>query len=411
MSTTHKALADFQDRVRSAGETMGTAAAAIDTFLTPQNVIEKTVSVDGTEVPMYRVQFNNARGPYKGGIRFHHEVNLDEVTSLAGAMAIKTAVVGVPMGGGKGGAQFNPKEFDAEFSGQVARAWATEMADHIGVDADIPAPDVNTNPGLMAAMLDAYETAVGHSEPGVITGKPIAVGGSLGRGTATAQGGVYVLMKYFAQQGIDPAGKTVLVQGFGNAGSYVAKLLHDAGLKIVGASDSRGGIYNADGIDPYVAAENKANRQPLGEGIDAEMVPGDQFVTQQADILVLAALEGAVTADNADDVQATVVLELANNPTTEEADAILAGKDTVVIPDVLANAGGVTVSYFEWVQNRMGFYWTEAEVQEKLKPIMEKALAGVEEKAQLHDTTLRKAAYILGLGRILEAMRLRGRIS
>lgn len=406
-------LQDVQSRIEQAADILKVPVTTIKSFLEPDRIIEDIISVPEDEtmvdVPVYRVQFNNARGPYKGGIRFHPDADVEEVTSLAAAMAIKTAVIDIPFGGAKGGAQFDPRLYSPDFSYRVARQWAMVMAPHIGVDQDIPAPDVNTTSEIMAVILDSYEQGTGRSEPGVVTGKPIALGGSLGRDTATAQGGVYVLEKYLDTIGDSLSGKTVVVQGFGNAGGHMATLLHERGAKIVGVSDSRGGIYAEDGFDPSIVVENKSQQQSLGEGIEAMEISRDELVIQTADILILAALEGAITVDNAERVQAGLILELANNPITAAADKLLEEKGVIVIPDVLANAGGVTVSYFEWVQNRTGERWPATLVQEKLQPIMESGLAQVQSRAAHYGTSLRSGAYVLGLERIIAAMELRSR--
>jgi glutamate dehydrogenase/leucine dehydrogenase len=370
------------------------------------------------------VQFNNARGPYKGGIRYHQDADIDEVKALAAAMAIKCAVVDIPFGGAKGGVQFNPKHMSIEDIEKVSRAFARSFADDIGVDKDIPAPDVYTNPTVMATMLDEYEKTVGRSEPGVITGKPIELGGSLGRGSATAQGGAYVLQEFIDT--IHPKKKdlTVAIQGFGNAGSNIAKILHYMGYTIVAVSDSKGGVYSTQGIDPEHAVKVKHEKDDLThmycegtvcdleklERDNAKIIKKGDIITEECDILIPAALDGVINKDNAKDVKAKVILELANGPTTPEADEILKQKGVTIIPDVLANAGGVTTSYFEWTQNRNGFYWSEEDVQEKLKPIMVKAFTDIWKLSKEKNISLRDAAFALGVDRIIQASRLRGRI-
>jgi glutamate dehydrogenase/leucine dehydrogenase len=413
--STQKPLDDFLARIDTAITTLKIDPSIALSLRTPYNIIDTTLSVTtekGEEqFHAYRVQYNNARGPYKGGIRFHPHADLAEVTSLAGAMAVKCAVVGIPLGGGKGGVQFNPKDYSTADVHQVAAAWARAMAGAIGPHKDIPAPDVNTNPEIMAVMLQAYEKEVGESAPGTFTGKPIILGGSAGRTPATGQGGVYVLMKYLSEKGIDHKGMKVAIQGMGNVGSFAAKILHEEGFTIVGVSDSRGGVYNPEGIDAHLAAENKANRAPLDTGIDAEPVDGDIFVEVDCDILIVAALEGSLHEENANNIKAGIILELANGPTTKEADEIFESRDVVVIPDVLANAGGVTVSYFEWMQNNSGWYWDDVEVQEKLQIIMDKALLDVLDMQEKYQTTMRDGAYLLGVGRLVEAMSLRSGLS
>lgn len=378
----------------------------------------------GTETfPAYRVQFNNARGPYKGGIRFHPDADLDEVTALAAAMAVKCAVVNIPLGGAKGGIAFNPKVYDRRDIERIARAYIRALHEHIGVDRDIPAPDVYTTSEIMGWMLDEYEGIVQRSEPGMITGKPLALGGSKGRDEATAQGGVYVLAAHIADLGRRPQELSVAIQGFGNAGMVAAKLLHTAGYKIVALSDSKGTLHSPEGLDPYRVEEAKRGGSAVTslycEGTvcdearlradSAEVLPPEAVLSVPCDVLIPAALDNQIRADTAPGVQAQIILELANNPTTPEADALLAERGITVIPDVLANAGGVTVSYFEWVQNRQQYYWTLEQVQHSLREIMVDAYRAVVQRSQMDASTYRRAAYLLGMERIHEAMRLRGR--
>lgn len=393
----------------------------------PDRVIEKEIAVQtsrGQETfKVYRVQFSNARGPYKGGIRFHPAADLDEVKALAAAMAIKTAVVNLPLGGGKGGVQFDPKDRPASDIEQVSRAWGRALAPHLGADKDIPAPDVYTNPQVMAYVLDEYEKTTGRSEPGMITGKPIALGGSAGRDTATAQGGVYVLQALLKKTNQSLRGLRVAVQGFGNAGCNAAFILHKLGAKIVAVSDSQGGLASERGLDPHRVYEAKMQSRSVrdlycrGSVCDearlsedkVEVVTNEEVLECECDVLIPAALDNQIHKDNADKIKARIVLELANGPTAPEADEILNRKGVKVVPDVLANAGGVTVSYFEWVQNRSGYYWTEAEVLEKLRPVMENGFRDVWDLADNKALSLRDAAFALAVGRIAEALRWRGR--
>ena len=360
----------------------------------------------------YRVQFNNARGPYKGGIRFHPDANLDEVKALAAAMAIKCAVVGIPLGGGKGGVQFDPKTHSPAEIEQVARAWVRAMAPHIGVDTDIPAPDVYTTPQIMGYMLDEYEKIVGKSEPGMITGKPLAIGGSLGRDKATAQGGVYVLEAFLEKLGQTIKGQKIIVQGFGNAGAHAAEILHNLGALIVGVSDSKNGIYDERGLQIHdvINAKEEAGVVAAHAKDGIRVVSNEALLTMPCDILIPAALDGQLHENNAKIIQAKYILELANGPTTPEADRIFEERDITVIPDVLANAGGVTVSYFEWVQNRMGYYWTDEEVQARLKPIMVSAFESLWNFTREKDIPQRSAAFALAVSRIIEASKARGRV-
>lgn len=404
---------NIQKRIETAAKILELDSHSIKLLLTPENIVEKTLQVETSQgkksFPAYRVQFNNARGPYKGGVRFHHEADLDEVSALAAGMAIKCSVVGIPLGGAKGGVTINPKEYTEADLEQVSRAFAREMTPYLGVDKDIPAPDVYTNGQTMAWMLDEYEKVIGKNEPGMITGKPIVLGGSLGRDTATAQGGVYVLHQYLETVEGSVKPKRIVIQGLGNAGGVAAEILHKAGHTIIGVSDSSGGVWSDVGFDPSLVMKNKEERKKLGEGLKLNSVTNEELLLLPCDVLVVAALDNQLREDNADQVKAKIILELANGPTTPEADKIFESKGIIVIPDVLANAGGVTVSYFEWVQNRQQYYWSLAEVQEKLKVIMVDSLHEVMNYQKKHMTSLRGAAYLLAIHRLYEAMKLRGR--
>ncbi len=378
-------------------------------FFDAENILEDTLEVNGKKYPAYRVQFNSDRGPYKGGIRFHPEADIDEVKTLAALMALKCAVVNIPLGGGKGGVQCNPKEMTQEELEEVSRAWVRAFADKIGPDQDIPAPDVYTNPQVMAWMTDEYQKVTGLSVFGTFTGKPIPLGGSLARGSATAQGGVYVLERLRKNFNL-PEKPKVIVQGFGNAGSFAAQILESLGYSIVGISDSRGAVYNSEGIN---IQEVKAIKETGGSfdstSLEGEKMSNEELLVQECDILIPAALDNQITKENAGDIKAKVVLELANGPTTPEADTILHEKGVYVIPDILANAGGVTVSYFEWVQNRMHYYWSEEEVQEKLLTIMNNASDAVWGRSDNGYIPLRDAAFMLSMERIIETHSIRGR--
>lgn len=386
----------------------------IATLMEPDAIRQATLTVEtkkgAEEFPAYRVQFNNARGPYKGGIRFHPNADIEEVKALAATMAVKCAVIDVPLGGAKGGVAFDPKQYDQSDIEKISRAYIRAMQPYVGVDIDIPAPDVYTTPEIMSRMLDEYEKIVGHSEPGMITGKPLSLGGSIGRDTATAQGAVYVLDAYVRDQKLEPRNIKVAIQGFGNAGGVMAKLLHDAGCLLVAVSDSKGTLHSKHGLDPNRVEEAKKiggsviSDENLGEALEIDAVLG-----VDCDILIPAALDNQIRKDNVANVKAGIILELANNPTTPEADKLLAERGVTVIPDVLANAGGVTVSYFEWVQNRQQFYWTKEEVDARLKQKMASAYQTLTEQMKAHNISYRKAAYRLGMFRIHTAMQLRGR--
>jgi glutamate dehydrogenase/leucine dehydrogenase len=406
----------IQSHLSKAALTLNLSEATQARLMEPQQIHEATLTVEtsmGTQsFPAYRVQFNNARGPFKGGIRFHPAADINEVSALAAAMAVKCAVVGLPLGGAKGGVAFDPKQFSREDAVLVARAYARTFAPHLGVDKDIPAPDVATDAALMAVMLDAYEAVVGHQEPGMITGKPIALGGSKGRATATAEGGAMVLSAYLERAGIAVASQKVAIQGFGNAGAVMAKLLHDAGYLIVAVSDSQGTLYATQGLDPY---QVEAIKQESGSVIAAadgehEALPAAAIFSVPADIVVPAALDNAITEAEAATITASIIVELANNPVTPAADQRLFDRGVTIIPDVLANAGGVTVSYFEWVQNRAQYYWSEGEVREKLHTIMTDSFRTVADMADRRHLSLREASYVVGVERIIEAMQLRGRV-
>ncbi len=416
----------YISRIKQLGQKLGLSKSEIKFLITPDTIVKKELEIDGLneKIPAYRVQFNNARGPYKGGIRFHPEADLDEIKTLAANMAIKCAVVGIPLGGAKGGAQFDPKKYKKSEIEAISRAWAREMSEHIGVDKDIPAPDVYTNAQIMGYMLDEYEKVVGHSEPGVITGKPISLGGSSGRDKATAQGGVFVLEKLFSVLNNKDSGSTIVVQGFGNVGSNVAKILHNQGYGIVGVSDSKGGLYSKKGFDPIeidrIKKESKTIDQMYCKGSvcddkrlkedEVSILSNEEILKADCDVLVLAALEDQITKKNASSIKAKVVLELANGPITPEADTILEKKGITVVPDILANAGGVIVSYFEWVQNRGQFYWELEDVDKKLKDII---VAGFMNAWNIHhdkNLSLRDSALVLAIEKLIEAGKSRGRL-
>jgi glutamate dehydrogenase len=351
----------------------------------------------------YRVQFNDARGPFKGGIRFHPDVNLDEVKALAAWMTLKCAVAHIPLGGAKGGIIVNPKELSKSELERLSREYIHKLHNDLGPDKDIPAPDVYTTPEIMAWMLDEYEKFHGRN-PGMITGKPIEIGGSKGRDKATAMGGFFVLAQALKVMNIKKP--TVAVQGFGNAGSVIAEILYDAGFKIVAISDSKSGIFDENGLNIKELIEYKKNTGTV-KGFIGKDITNEELLEIDADVLVPAALENQITELNADAIQAKIILELANGPTTPEADKILFKKGTVVIPDILANSGGVTVSYFEWVQNIQNYYWTTDEVNARLKEKIVTAFENIYSISVEHKIDLRTAAYILAVERISKAILLR----
>ncbi|MGI8586896.1 MAG: Glu/Leu/Phe/Val family dehydrogenase [Chloroflexia bacterium] len=356
----------------------------------------------------FRVQHSTARGPAKGGIRFHQDVSIDEVKALATWMTWKCAVVDIPYGGGKGGVIVDPKHLSLGELERLSRRFITEIQGIIGPERDIPAPDVNTNSQIMAWMMDQYSRNKGYPVPGMITGKPLPLGGSLGRNEATARGLQFCVREAAKATGMDLQGATVVVQGYGNAGNIAARLLAGDGAKILAVSDSQGGVYSKDGLDPVKALRYKEEHGTVGGFPGTDKVSNAALLEIPCDILVPAALEGQITASNADRIKAKMIAEAANGPTTPEADRILHAKGVLMLPDILANAGGVTVSYFEWAQNIQGFYWTEEEVDQRLHRVMVRAFNAVYEGAQQHNVDMRTAAYIVAIRRVAEAVRLRG---
>jgi len=356
----------------------------------------------------FRVQHSELRGPFKGGFRYLPSVDLDEVKALATEMTFKCAVVGIPYGGGKGGVKCNAKEMSQGELERLTRRYVQAVYQIIGPDHDIPAPDMYTTPQMMAWFMDEYSRLSNKYLPGVVTGKPIEVGGSLGRDTATAQGGTYVLLEYMEQKGMKPEETKVIVQGFGNAGSFAAEILHSLGFTIVGVSDSQGGLYNEDGLDPFCVKKEKKEKGSVTKCAEGTKTTNEEILEKPCDVLVLAAMENQVTESNMKNIKAKIMLELANGPTTIEADEYLSKQGVVIIPDILANAGGVTVSYFEWLQNQQSYYWTKEEVQSKLKPIMVDSLDRIMEIQTKHDCTMRQGAYISAFDRLDKALKLRG---
>jgi len=355
----------------------------------------------------YRSQHNDAIGPTKGGIRFHPDVNLDEVKALSMWMSFKCGVVGLPYGGGKGGVICNPREHSKGELERISRGFMEAIASIVGPHKDIPAPDVYTNAQTMGWMMDTYSKLAGFNSPGVITGKPLILGGSKGRNEATAQGCVYTIIAALHDMGKLEKDATVAIQGFGNAGRIAARLLDEAGCKVVAVSDSRGGIYDPNGLDLAKVGDLKDNASILDYGKEYH-ISNEALLELDVTVLVPAALENVITAANADRIKAVIVAEAANGPTTPEADRVLTEKGIIVIPDVLANAGGVTVSYFEWVQNLMNYYWSEEEVLEKLEVNMINSYNAVRDLAKEYNVNLRKAAYMIAIKRISAAMEARG---
>ncbi len=358
----------------------------------------------------YRVQYNAARGPTKGGLRWHPDETIDTVRALAAWMTWKTAVVDIPLGGGKGGVTCNPKELSDTEKERLARAYIRAAAPHLSVHRDVPAPDVYTTPQIMAWMMDEYEAIAGESHPGMITGKPIPLGGSQGRGDATARGGVYVTREAMKVRNMDPSNTSYAIQGFGNAGQFAATL-HTEILgsgKLVAVSDSGGGIYNKDGIDPDKIVHHKKETGRVAGFPGSEPISNEELLELNVDVLYPSALENAITETNAANIKAKIICELANGPTTPEADKILFEKGIFVLPDFLANAGGVTVSYFEQVQNTYNYYWTIEDVHAQLDLRMTNAFQAVNAMAEKKKVHMRSAAYLVSVSRVAEACKLRG---
>ena len=357
----------------------------------------------------FRVHYNDARGPGKGGIRFHPEETIDTVRALAGWMTWKCSLLDLPLGGAKGGVICNPKEMSSGELERLSRAYIRSIYSFIGPEKDVPAPDVYTNPQIMAWMTDEYSVIAGKPQFGVITGKPLCIGGSPGRGDATARGGMFTIREAAKTLGIDLKKATVAVQGYGNAGYYAAKLCKEMfGCKVVAACDSTGGIYSADGIDPLEANTCKLSTGSVCNLPDVQKVSNEDVLTMDVDILIPAAIENVITARNAGKIRAKILAELANGPTTPEADDILYANNVHVIPDFLCNAGGVTVSYFEMVQNAYMFYWDEAEVQEKLDKRITAAYRSVLNTSRDYKINMRQAAYVVAVKRVVDAMKSRG---
>ena len=402
----------------------------IEQLKTPDRIIEGELEIkldDGStkKFKAFRSQHNNARGPYKGGIRFHQDVSKEEVMALSTWMTWKCAVTGIPYGGGKGGVIVNPRELSETELERLSRAYAEFLVDNIGPWVDVPAPDVNTTPQIMAWMVDAYQQAlldkklpVQENPLATFTGKPIELGGSAGRTEATGLGGFFVLEKLITKLGLErKRDVTIAVQGFGNVGYWFARYADEAGYKVVAVSDSKGGIYVEEGLDPVKTLECKQEQGQISQCscVDGKCdikhgksITNEELLELDVDILVPAALENVITKDNASKIKAKAVLELANGPTTPEADEILAKRNILLVPDVLANAGGVTTSYFEWVQNLQGYYWSRDEVVAKLQPLMESAFEQMWQMKENKKVTGRMATYMTAVKRVVDTILLRG---
>ena len=356
----------------------------------------------------YRVQHNVSRGPGKGGIRYHQSVTLNEVKALAMWMTWKCAVVGIPYGGAKGGVVCDPKQMTQQQLETLTRRYTTEISLLIGPDRDIPAPDVNTNAQTMAWIMDTFSMHAGHTVPAVVTGKPLSIGGSEGRSEATARGAVYTIIEAAKTTGLDLDGARVAVQGYGNAGMYSAKLMSELGATVIAVSDTSGGIFNTKGLD---AAKVDAFKRETGrvQGLPgADRITNTELLELDCDVLIPAAIENQIGAHNAPNIKAKIVAEAANGPTSPEADRILFDRGVMVIPDILCNAGGVTVSYFEWVQDLQNLFWREATINARLKEVMVKSFNDVHDLARKHKVDMRTAAYMLAVSRVADATLTRG---
>jgi glutamate dehydrogenase (NAD(P)+) len=403
-----------QEQLDDAAEKLGLDPATHELLRWPMHELKVILPVkmdDGvTKIfHAFRVAYNAARGPTKGGIRWHPDETIDTVRALAAWMTWKTSVVDLPLGGGKGGIICNPKELTITEKERLARAYIRAIAPMLGVTKDVPAPDVYTTPQIMAWMMDEYETIVMEKHSGVITGKPLPLGGSPGREDATARGGIYILREAAQAHGVDLKGKTMAVQGFGNAGQFAALLGEELlGLKLVAASDSKGGIYNSKGIDSKTLVDFKLKNGTLKGFPDADEITNIELLELEVTVLLPAALENVITEENADNLRCVISCELANGPTTPAADEILYDKGIIVLPDFLANAGGVTVSYFEQVQNTYNFFWSLADVHRRLDEKMTIAFIDVYETQKREKVNMRKAAYLVAVARVAEACKLRG---
>lgn len=405
-----------RERLDDAARYLDIEREVIEQLRYPKETLAATLLVrmdDGSRKAFkaWRCRYDDTRGPTKGGIRFHPAVNVDEVMTLAFWMTFKCAVVNLPFGGAKGGVAVDVKTLSRAELERLSRSYVEGFSRFIGPERDIPAPDMYTNGIVMAWMADEYSTITGHPTPAIITGKPVALGGSLGRDDATGRGGYYVLRHLQAELGVGPEKSRVVLQGFGNASYHCARLLHDEGYRIVGLSDSTSAIYDPDGMDPYAVMDHKTRTRGLAgaptRGVSRQL-SNAELLEAECDVLIPAAVENQITEVNAANVKAPVILELANGPVTPAADAILDRNGVIVIPDILANSGGVTVSYFEWVQNKTGYYWPLEEIHSKLKAGLEPETRRIWDLARDKAVNLRTAAYVHGLERIGQAVEARG---
>ncbi|XP_010269817.1 PREDICTED: glutamate dehydrogenase 2-like [Nelumbo nucifera] len=406
------ALAATNRNFRHAARILGLDSKLEKSLLIPFREIKVECTIpkdDGTLVTYvgFRVQHDNARGPMKGGIRYHPEVDPDEVNALAQLMTWKTAVADIPYGGAKGGIGCNPKDLSMSELERLTRVFTQKIHDLIGIHRDVPAPDMGTNAQTMAWILDEYSKFHGHS-PAVVTGKPIDLGGSLGREAATGRGVVYATEALLAEHGKSVSDLTFAIQGFGNVGSWAAKLIHERGGKVVAVSDITGAVKNRNGIDIEALIKHKSESGSLRNFQGGDTIDSDELLVHDCDVLIPCALGGVLNRENATDVKAKYIIEGANHPTDPEADEILFKKGVVILPDIYANAGGVTVSYFEWVQNIQGFMWDEEKVNKELQRYMRRAFNDIKMMCKIHDCSLRMGAFTLGVNKVARATLLRG---
>jgi glutamate dehydrogenase (NAD(P)+) len=402
-----------KEQFNIAADLLGLSESMREVLINPkrQLIVSVPVKMDSSLIKVfegYRVQHNIARGPAKGGIRYHPDVTLDEVRALASWMTWKCATVGIPYGGGKGGVCVDPHALSQGELERLTRRFAVEISPIIGPNIDIPAPDVYTNEQTMAWIMDTISMVSGGATPAIVTGKPVSLGGSAGRGEATARGCLFTIREACKVLKIKLKGARVAVQGFGNAGSIAARLLHEDGARVIAVSDTRGGIYNPKGIDPAAALRHKDKKGSVAGFKGSKPITNEELLELDCEILVPAALENQITLYNADRIKARIVAEAANGPVTPGADRILFANGVFDIPDILANAGGVTVSYFEWVQDQYGFFWTDKEVNKYLEKIMVKAFKEVHTQAKKYKTHMRTGAYCLAIERVADATRVRG---
>ena len=409
-----------KSQVRAVGDIIGLSDSEVEILTSIDGLLEGDIEIQMDNGPVrsfkaFRSQHNNARGPYKGGIRFHANVNVDEVKALSVWMTWKTAIVNIPFGGSKGGVVVSPKELSISELERLSRAYASFIAPNIGSSKDIPAPDVGTSGKIMAWMLDEYEKEIKASDPGAFTGKPIALGGSEGRTEATGLGGYHILESFASAEKIKKENTTIAIQGAGNVSLWFAHFAHMNGWKVVAISDTKACIYKPEGLNIPAVIKWKEDTGSLADFPEVEILPTEDILKIKTGIFVPAALENSVTKENINDISAKYIIELANGPVTPEAESVATEKGMIIIPDILANAGGVTVSYFEWAQNTQNYYWEKQEVCGKLKKIMDKAFFDAWEKWQElkekeKNISFRQACYAIAVSRVAEAMRLRGRM-